>query len=486
MPNQFAALPVPADDGVGAWVDTSAMAPEKTVTVDGGAYAGALIIESSNDAQTSGCALAGLPVFTGGTAAPVDVFAATQWMRVRRSGTFGGPGAPTVTIGAPPATASVFGAMAVPAGDGVGAGIDLSAGGDANTFNVVGPFSGRLAIEVSTDAGATWSPAAVLGLSGTTTPGSTSLNIVGVIASARVRRVGTVPGQPAPVVSAGSGSAASSSAFPGYYDLTPAAVDSATPGPGVSLLLARGDHIHGLDPAAGGWFAERLAAAKAAVPAAGFDTVIPAEFAETITSQLVAIVGVADADPSTLYNGGVVSVAVGDAVISPSSARLELVGSPSHVGDLAGKSWYAASLVRLDRPVNAQIGDTFCDMIALWADDDNTVGLGVLGDGSGGSATKWVGHVTNAASVATTLGPNLDPEGAALWHLFECWFDVDTGLTHFRIDGVAFAGTIAAAPPSMPAALGLISRRDAVGDQSVANYDKLCVVVASPRVGGSD
>lgn len=236
----------------------------------------------------------------------------------------------------------------------------------------------------------------------------------------------------------------------------------------------------------GDWFARRFAHARALIPAADFDTIIAEDFGETITSELVDVTGVADASPVSFYNGGVVAVSVGDVVIAPSHARLQLTAPPSHVGG-TGKSWYMASLVRIIRPDDAEIGDTSIDAIGLWGDDSNRIGLGILGNASGGSTTNWVGYAVNAASFATSIGPALDPGEGPVWHLFEAWFDVDAGTLGFALDGVTFDDTIAAAdvPTGQPLTLSMISQQDVAAEAFATNYDKACVIVASPTVGGT-
>lgn len=237
----------------------------------------------------------------------------------------------------------------------------------------------------------------------------------------------------------------------------------------------------------GDWFAQRFTRARTLIPDAEFDTIVPAEFAETITCELVDVTGVASASPVDFYSGGVVVVDIGDAVISPSHARLQLTGSSSHVGSLAGRSWYMASLVRAIRPDDDEIGNTTVEAIGLWGDDDNRVGLGIYGAVSGGSVTNWVGFTSVGGSTNTSIGPALDPEESPVWHLFEAWFDVDAGTVSFAIDGVTFDDTLATADlPSMPARLSMISDRFTAADPSATNYDKACVVVASPRVGEAD
>lgn len=236
------------------------------------------------------------------------------------------------------------------------------------------------------------------------------------------------------------------------------------------------------------WFAQRFARARRLMPAANFDTVIPLEFAETVTCELVDVTGVADANPVDSYSGGVVEVVVGDAVTFPSHGRLQLTGSPSHVGpSLTGRSWYAASLVRMIRPIDEDMGDSAADAIGLWSDDNNRVGLGIFGNGSGGSTTNWVGLADVDGSITTVFGPALDGGESPVWHLFEQWFDVDTGELSFALDGIDFDDVISVDDmPSVPARFSIISQRDTAGTTVVTNIDKACVVVASPRVGETD
>lgn len=239
------------------------------------------------------------------------------------------------------------------------------------------------------------------------------------------------------------------------------------------------------------WFTARFIRARALARAAGiadadnFDTIIPEDFANTITSELVDVVGVADASPVSFYNGGVVEVTVGDGAVSPSSGRLQLTSPPSHVGSLSGKPWYIASLVRVIRPPDADLGDTSIDAVGLWGDNDNRVGLGVRGTASGGSTTNWVGYALSGASETDVLGPALDPEESPVWHLFEAFFD--GAELRFWLDGTAFDDPIDVSDlPAFPATLSMTVERTATGDQAAPNYDKACVIVASPRVGGAD
>lgn len=237
-------------------------------------------------------------------------------------------------------------------------------------------------------------------------------------------------------------------------------------------------------PFVGDWFQQRLARARALLPDAEFDTVIGDDYGGSVTSELADVVGVADANPNTDERAGVVNVEVGDAVITPSQARLSLTGSSSHV-ELLSQPFYAAAVAKFAGPDDVpQLGDTEADMIALWGDDSNRVMLGVLGNASGGSTSNWVGAVVNASTTFTTLGPALDGE-SNVWHLFEFWSDGQNEV-HFAIDGVEFAGTIDAANlPAVSARLGPIVRRTAIGDPALVLWDKQAVVVRSPTPGES-
>ena len=231
------------------------------------------------------------------------------------------------------------------------------------------------------------------------------------------------------------------------------------------------------------WFQLRLADAKAAVPSAGFDTISPRQdFWETVTSELVDVVGTAEATPGD-DNGGSVVVACGDAV-DPSSARFQMTGGPapppSHVSDLQAVPWYAAALVRIAPPPSDEMADTVADAIGLFRDADNRVGLGLFVAGSGGSLTNFVGYVVDDSSVTTVLGPAISFE-SALWHLAEVWND--GLLIHFRFDGVELDDTIDIADvPAVPATMAMTFERPD-GEQTILTFEKACVITASPTVG---
>ena len=137
MGNVYAALPVPAGDGTGAWVDVSSMGKIKTITVDG-AFEGTLTIEFSHDAGTG---QASIVSFTQPGKKTIEI--AAQVMRTRFSGYLSGT--PTVDVAANDNGAR-FVNLPVPAGDGVGAAVDVSTLGTFNTIICAGTFTGSVII----------------------------------------------------------------------------------------------------------------------------------------------------------------------------------------------------------------------------------------------------------------------------------------------------------------------------------------------------
>jgi hypothetical protein len=237
------------------------------------------------------------------------------------------------------------------------------------------------------------------------------------------------------------------------------------------------------------WFSKRFARARRLIPDAAFDTIIGTDFDETVTAEIVDLAGVAGADPVDGYSAGVIDVHVGGPDVQPSHARLQLTGSPSHVGPgVSSRSWYIASLVRLIRPSDDDMANTGpVDAIGLWSNDSDHIGLGLFGNGSGGSSTNWIGYADDDGSITTVLGPALDGEESPVWHLFEAWFDVGAGELSFAIDEEEFDDTIdVAAMPDLAMRLSMISNVDLVDIVVASNYDKACVVVAAPRVGEID
>ncbi len=123
-------------------MDTSGLTPSKTISVDDGAFAGTLFIESSNDGQVS-AAPVNVATFIGSPLGPPvsqDVTATLQFMRVRRAGSTSGPaGAPSVNVGgASTRLPAMVGALPFAASVQL---VDqyAAAGVDANYANVVHP-----------------------------------------------------------------------------------------------------------------------------------------------------------------------------------------------------------------------------------------------------------------------------------------------------------------------------------------------------------
>jgi hypothetical protein len=151
MANVFLNLPVPAGNGVGASVDVSGLAGEKTITVQG-SFGGVVTIEFSCEGVAGPWAQA--IMFSAPDQKQVSI--AARFMRVRRKGVPSiNPGSPNIDVGSPASTSN-FADLPAPAGDGVGASVDVSAFGIFNTVTVLGSFIGTVLIEISED-GASWS-----------------------------------------------------------------------------------------------------------------------------------------------------------------------------------------------------------------------------------------------------------------------------------------------------------------------------------------
>ena len=153
MANQFVALPAPAANGSGAWVDVSSFGALKSITAvgNGGVFTPFVTIECSNE-DTPVHAYS-LVTFSN----PEDEFTtevACHWMRATVSNYRGG-GAPTVEVGGTDDGTSSL-ELNVPADNGAAAAVDVSALPLFKTVQVGGPFRGQINIEVSEDGGATF------------------------------------------------------------------------------------------------------------------------------------------------------------------------------------------------------------------------------------------------------------------------------------------------------------------------------------------
>jgi hypothetical protein len=146
MANLFYSLAVPAADGTGAWTNVAASGTKKTINVQG-TWVGTITVEVTNDAGTGYHALKS---FTSPGEVTLD--APCQSMRVRRSGTVSGT--PTVGVSAEDDGTEVAN-LPVSAGDGVGAGVDVSDYGNTMSILIAGTWTGVVTIEISED-GTNW------------------------------------------------------------------------------------------------------------------------------------------------------------------------------------------------------------------------------------------------------------------------------------------------------------------------------------------
>lgn len=154
MPNLFLNLPLPAGNGAGAMVDTSALGRDRTITVQGSftdpvtGRGPSITVQASVD---GGVTFFAVPEGTFDSAAKKTVPVAAQFMR-----TFVQGFDPLIPLAANVDVASDdiggrFAVLQVPAAAGVGATVDVSAFGTYNTVIVAGDFSGGLHIDISED-----------------------------------------------------------------------------------------------------------------------------------------------------------------------------------------------------------------------------------------------------------------------------------------------------------------------------------------------
>lgn len=204
MANLFLDLPVPAGNGTGAPVDVSALGRVKTITVQGD-LKGTITIEFSEDGSDY------FPLKSFAGKGKISKAFAAQYMRVRVSGYKTGTG--NVDVGSDD-IGQQFLAIPAPAGDGVGAAVDVSALGTLNTFAIAGDFSGTVTIEISED-NVDWAQCASF-----SDPGHETVEVVARYM--RVRRDGVDPNNPGSAsvalgaVNDAAGAAAGAS-FLGYF-----------------------------------------------------------------------------------------------------------------------------------------------------------------------------------------------------------------------------------------------------------------------------
>lgn len=157
MANLFIDLPVPAGNGVGASVDVSVLGKVKTISVEGTGFNPAQPFQASLTVEYSvdgGVTFVALHTFTRPGKRSFEL--AAQFMRVRVSAFTVGAGL-NCDVGSNDNGASFVG-LPMPAGDGTGAPVDVSALGTWNTIVCVPgapPYSGSILVEVSED-GVDW------------------------------------------------------------------------------------------------------------------------------------------------------------------------------------------------------------------------------------------------------------------------------------------------------------------------------------------
>ena len=148
MSQIFVNLPVPSADGSGAAVDVSSFGPLKSIAVSGGADC-TIVIELSNDPG----ALFWAPVRVFQNSGQYTVQNACMWMRATvqnyRTGT------PQVDVGGTNEGTSLL-QLTVPAGNGVGAPVDVSGLGLFKTIQIGGSFRGAINVEISEDGVSNW------------------------------------------------------------------------------------------------------------------------------------------------------------------------------------------------------------------------------------------------------------------------------------------------------------------------------------------
>lgn len=151
MSNVFTELPVPIGNGNGTAVDVSTFGGTKTIVVVGTARSAINIEFNNSDDPTLGSWQSLTTIHNSGS---ITVTVAARWMRASVSAyntRIGGTS--TVNVGATDAGAT-FVELPVPAGNGVGGSVDVSAAllGLFKTVQVGGgPFRGSLIVEVSVD-----------------------------------------------------------------------------------------------------------------------------------------------------------------------------------------------------------------------------------------------------------------------------------------------------------------------------------------------
>lgn len=185
MSNVFANLPAPVADGVGAAVDVSGMGRERTITVQD-AFRGVVNIQFSNEGAAGPWAT--VLTFAAGGKKTIEI--AARFMRVERKAVpVVDPGLPNVDV-ASNDNGGAFVDLPGPAGDGVGATINVSTLGTFNTVTCLGDFDGTVIIEISED-GTDWSECMTFNR-----PGWQSKEFVAQFMRAKRKNTSSSPGVP--------------------------------------------------------------------------------------------------------------------------------------------------------------------------------------------------------------------------------------------------------------------------------------------------
>ena len=136
---------MPVGNGPGASVDTSAMGKEKSIVV-GGTFVGATV---AIEVSENGTEFQPIHLFSFADKQVIPV--AAQFMRVNVLGLSAEPFSATADVGAND-NGALFVALPLPAGNGAGASVDVSALGNFTTFVVGGEFrNASISIEISED-----------------------------------------------------------------------------------------------------------------------------------------------------------------------------------------------------------------------------------------------------------------------------------------------------------------------------------------------
>lgn len=231
----FFALPTTAGDGFGAAVDVTSLNPDQVVTLSAlqPPAGGLLVVQGSNDAAEQDfvpVAQYNLLQFAGFDVLPsfpraqlqslgpsIKTRSAWRRLRVRRFQVPSTDNPPIVNVGADATLSNLFATLAVPAGEGAGALVDVSAFANVKTFHVGGSFpTGIIFVEASQDGGVTfdsiarfdgpWDRANLLA------PVTVAAEYSHVRAF-RTRSLSNPAGTPAPVIHLGAGNAISGTAL---------------------------------------------------------------------------------------------------------------------------------------------------------------------------------------------------------------------------------------------------------------------------------